>query len=183
VLCVPGNHDIPEIMARELSMAPFQVCGTRKLDAWQFVMLDSYDPGHVGGRLSALELARLDQTLRDSHEHAMICLHHHPVPMGSRWLDGIGLANADDFWRVVAAHKHVKAVAWGHVHQVYEGERNGVRVYATPSTGAQFLPASDGYAVDRRPPAFRSFKLHPDGRVDSRVHWVAEVALSQAASL
>ena len=183
VLCVPGNHDIPEIMTRELALAPFQVCGTRKLDGWQFVMLDSFDPGHVGGRLSDAELARLDETLRNSDEHAMLCLHHHPVPMGSRWLDGIGLANADEFWAVVEAHAHVKAVVWGHVHQVYEGERRGVRLFATPSTGAQFRPASDGYAVDRRPPAFRTFQLHADGRIDSCVHWVPDVCLPKAASL
>ena len=34
----------------------------------------------------------------------MVCLHHHPMPMGSRWLDGIGLANADEFWRIIDAH-------------------------------------------------------------------------------
>ena len=50
-------------------------------------MLDSYDPGHVGGRLTAQELERLDRALADSPAHAMVCLHHHPVEMGSRWID------------------------------------------------------------------------------------------------
>jgi len=31
----------------------------------------------------------------------MVCLHHHPVPMGSHWLDDIGLSNANEFWRLV----------------------------------------------------------------------------------
>ena len=61
-------------------------------------------PGHVGGRSTAHELERLDRALADSPAHAMVCLHHHPVAMGSRWLDTVGLANADDFWRVIDAH-------------------------------------------------------------------------------
>ncbi len=40
-------------MRRELAQAPFQICGTYATGGWQFIMLDSYDPGHVGGRLSA----------------------------------------------------------------------------------------------------------------------------------
>jgi len=180
VLCVPGNHDEPDAMRASLSEEPFQYCGTRTIGAWQFVMLDSYDPGHVGGRLAAGELARLDAALAASPAHALVCLHHHPVPMGSRWLDGIGLANADDFWSIIDLHPQVRAVAWGHVHQAYEGERNGVKLLGTPSTCAQFLPHSDRYAIDSRPPAYRRMELHDDGRVRSAVHWVQTVPARRA---
>ncbi len=173
VLCVPGNHDEPEVMRETLSDAPFQYCGTRAIGDWQFIMLDSYDPGHVGGRFTADELDRLDGALADCPAHAMVCLHHHPVAMHSRWLDDIGLANAEEFWRVIDAHPQVRGVTWGHVHQSYEGERNGVRLFATPSTGAQFLPDSDRYAVDSRPPAYRTFDLRADGGLESHVRWVA----------
>jgi Icc protein len=182
VLCIPGNHDEPAAMRLELDSAPFQVCGERTVGAWQFVMLDSYDPGHVGGRLTSLELARLDAALAGSAAHAVVCLHHHPISMGSHWLDGIGLANADEFWRIIDKHPQVRAIVWGHVHQVYDGCRGKVRLFATPSTGAQFLPASDRYAVDSRPPAYRTFELHADGRIDTTVHWVQALELPQAAA-
>ncbi|HEY0746352.1 MAG TPA: phosphodiesterase [Steroidobacteraceae bacterium] len=182
VLCIPGNHDEPEIMRRELTGAPFEICGTHAIGDWVFVMLDSYDPGHVGGRLTKNELARLEASLHYSPKHAMVCLHHHPIPMGSRWLDSVGLADAEEFWRVIDAHKNVRAVVWGHVHQAFEGSRGDVRLFATPSTGAQFLPKSDRYAVDSRPPAYRSFELHADGRIDSLVHWVQSAQLRQTAS-
>jgi len=182
VLCIPGNHDEPDAMRRALAMAPFQICGTYAVAGWQLVMLDSYDPGHVGGRLAQGELERLDRALSQSSEHAMVCLHHHPVDMGSRWLDSVGLANPDDFWRVIDAHAHVRAVAWGHVHQAYHGRRGRVHLYATPSTGAQFLPNSDRYAVDSRPPAYRSFVLHADGRLESAVHWVEAEPMRLAAA-
>jgi len=182
VLCIPGNHDEPEAMRKELTGAPFEICGAHTIGEWMFVMLDSYDPGHVGGRLTKNELARLDNALAGSPKHAMVCLHHHPVSMGSRWLDGVGLAEAHEFWRIIEAHENVRAVVWGHVHQAFEGKRGDVRLFATPSTGAQFLPKSDRYAVDSLPPAYRSFDLHADGRIDSQVHWVESAQLRQTAS-
>jgi Icc protein len=182
VLCIPGNHDEPAAMRQSLAQAPFQICGTHAAGGWQFIMLDSYDPGHVGGRLTVQELERLDRALAASGAHAMVCLHHHPVLMKSQWLDGIGLANADEFWRIIDAHSHVRAVAWGHVHQEYSGKRGSVELYATPSTGAQFLPHSDRYAVDSRPPAYRSFALQPDGRIHSEVFWVESLPMRQAAA-
>jgi 3',5'-cyclic-AMP phosphodiesterase len=182
VLCIPGNHDEPEAMRKELRDAPFQICGTHEAGDWQFIMLDSYYPGHVGGRLTSTELARLDAALARSPKHAMVCLHHHPIAMGSRWLDTVGLTQPDEFWRVIDAHAHVRAVVWGHVHQVYDGHRGTVRLFATPSTGAQFLPESERYAVDSRPPAFRQFDLHADGRIETVVHWIDKLPMQQAAA-
>lgn len=182
VLCIPGNHDEPEAMRKELAGAPFQICGTHEADGWQFIMLDSYDPGHVGGRLTAAELERLDNTLCSSPKHAMVCLHHHPILMASRWLDTVGLADPEAFWRVIDSHAHVRAVVWGHVHQVYDGKRGNVRLIATPSTGAQFLPGSDRYAVDSRPPAYRVFDLQADGRFETVVHWIEPMAMQQTAA-
>jgi Icc protein len=182
VLCIPGNHDEPEAMRSELTGEPFRICGAHTIGEWTFVMLDSYDPGHVGGRLTKNELARLDTALAQAPKHAMVCLHHHPIVMGSRWLDSVGLAEAQDFWSVIDRHTNVRAVVWGHVHQAFDGKRGDVRLLATPSTGAQFLPKSDRYAVDSAPPAYRSFELHADGGIDSQVHWVESAQLRQAAS-
>jgi len=179
VLCIPGNHDIPAAMVRELDGSPFQYCGGRTVGSWRIVMLNSYDPGQVGGRLTKKELERLDEELSRPQPNALVCLHHHPIATGSRWLDEIGLANADEFWRVIDAHPKVRAVVWGHVHQAFDGRRGAIRLYATPSTGAQFLPASDGFALDRRPPAYRHFNLHADGRLESQVHWLEAMPLQQ----
>lgn len=182
VLCIPGNHDEPAAMRLALAAPPFEYCGAHAFGAWQFIMLDSVDPGHVGGRLTPAELERLDRTLAGSRAHAMVCLHHHPVDMGSRWIDGIGLANPEDFWRVIDAHAHVRAVTWGHVHQEFEGRRGDVRLFATPSTGAQFLPLSDRYAIDERPPAYRRFDLAADGRMRSAVNWLATLPVQHTGS-
>ena len=182
VLCIPGNHDEPETMRAELNEDPFKICGAHTFGDWTFVMLDSYDPGHVGGRLNLNELARLEAALAAAPKHVMVCLHHHPIAMGSRWLDSVGLADAQSFWSIIDAHTNVRAVVWGHVHQAFDGTRGAVRLFATPSTGAQFLPKSDRYAVDSTPPAYRSFELNADGRIESQVHWVESTQLRQTAS-
>ncbi len=182
VLCLPGNHDEPDAMRRSLAEEPFQYCGTRKLGAWHIIMLDSYDPGRVGGRLAAAELERLDTALSNSPAHALVGLHHHPVAMGSRWLDAIGLANDGEFWRVIDSHAHVRGILWGHVHQPHDAVRNGVALMGTPSTCAQFLPGSDRFALDTRPPAYRVLNLQDDGRLHSEIHWVQPMAASRIAA-
>jgi Icc protein len=182
VLCIPGNHDEPDAMRHSLRGAPFEYCGTHPIGDWQFIMLDTCNPGHVGGRMTPGELARLDATLAASPAHAFVCMHHHPIAMGSRWLDDVGLANAEEFWGVIDAHPHVRGIAWGHVHQAYEGQRKGVRLFATPSTCAQFLPQSDRYALDSRPPAYRRFELRANGTIDSEVRWVDTMPLLQVAT-
>jgi len=177
VYCLPGNHDEPAAMRAELARAPFVCGGTVDLGAWRIVLLDSCVPGAADGRLSERALADLDSALAAAdHRHALVCLHHHPVPMSSRWLDRVGLTNADDFFRVLDAHRCVRAVLWGHVHQSFDSLRRNVRLLATPSTCAQFLPLSDEFAVDPRPPAYRTLELHPDGTVLTEVVWVEACA-------
>jgi Icc protein len=177
VYCIPGNHDEPVEMRAALAEPPFQVGGTALHGNWQLVMLDSYLHGMASGRLADAELARLDEALAaHSDRHALVCLHHHPVPMRSRWLDQVGLENADALFGVLDRHPQVRTLLWGHVHQAYDGRRHGVRLLATPSTCAQFAPGTDGFAIDRRPPAYRWLDLHDDGRVETGVEWVEEAA-------
>lgn len=173
VYCIPGNHDEPPAMARVLQGAPFQLGGSARFPGWVVVMLDSFLAGKAQGRLSPASLAELDATLKaHANLHALVCLHHHPVTMDSRWLDQVGLENPDEFFAVLDRHRNVRAVLWGHVHQTHAEERNGVKLLSTPSTCAQFLPRSDSFAIDRRPPGYRWLDLHADGRITSEVVWV-----------
>jgi Icc protein len=175
VLCLPGNHDEPQAMRRELAGEPFVLGGFVDIGGWRIVLLDSCIPGAASGALSAATLAELEQALGSAGKrHCMVCLHHHPVPMASRWLDRVGLTNAAEFLHTIDAHRNVRAIVWGHVHQTYDALRKGVRLLATPSTCAQFLPNSEDFAVDRRPPAYRTFELRADGSLLTEVVWVEQ---------
>lgn len=171
VLCIPGNHDFVPEMRAALAGPPFELDGPVDLGAWRFILLDSVVPQQAGGRISLEMLSKLDEELALSrHRHAMVCLHHHPVTMNSRWLDTVGLANANEFWSVIDSHPQVRAVVWGHVHQNFEGSRRGVRLLATPSTCAQFQPRADQFVIDDQPPAYRLLTLHSNGAIDTGVH-------------
>jgi Icc protein len=173
VYVTPGNHDAPGLMSAALSAPPFQCCGTALHDNWALFFLNTFAEGDDGGRLGAAQLKTLDRDLAAHAERdAVIFLHHHPMPMGCRWLDGVGLRDAEEFTAVVDAHSNIRSVVWGHVHQASDRTRNDVRWLSTPSTCAQFLPKSDDFALDTRPPGYRWLQLGDSGSVDTQVIWL-----------
>lgn len=183
VYTLPGNHDDPEPMRETLSDDPFQYCGYADIAGWRLIFLDTWLAIDAGGLLRDSELERLDGLLSDAgSKHALVCLHHHPVDMGSRWLDSVGLRNADQFLELIDRHSNVRGVVWGHVHQEYDNNRKGVRFMSSPSTCAQFKPHSDDFAMDERPPGFRWLKLAADGSIDSGVEWMKTPAAKTTAS-
>ena len=98
VYCLPGNHDVRDLMREALSEAPFHYCESLQQGDWLVVSLDSCITGQAGGRIEADELDRLDREIdASSASHVMVCLHHPPVLMDSRWLDSVGLENREEF--------------------------------------------------------------------------------------
>lgn len=173
VLCLPGNHDDVPAMRAALAEPPFQCGGTWDAGAWRVILLDSTIPGETAGRIAASELAFLEQALAAVPDrHALVCLHHHPVPLHSRWLDGVGLENGPQLLALLRRFSNVRAVVFGHVHQEHDAVHDGLRLIATPSTCSQFKPRSEQFAVDARPPAWRTLRLHADGRLETRLQWL-----------
>ena len=173
VLSIPGNHDDPKLMSELLNTGPFQLGGELRLGSWSLIMLSTFLAGEDAGGLGPARLSGLRKAL-EAHagQHVLVCMHHHPMPMGSAWLDGVALRDAPDFLRIIDANPHVKAVLWGHVHQASDRQRNNVRFLSTPSTCSQFLPGSDFFALDDRPPGLRWLELFADGRIKTAVDWL-----------
>ena len=175
VHCLPGNHDVRELMRAALDAPPFYYCEATEVDDWLIVGVDSCETDHAGGAITAAELDRLDAAIGASDaRHVMVCLHHPPVPMGSAWLDTVGLADGAQFLERIAASGRVRAAIFGHVHQAYDELHDGIRVVATPSTCRQFKPGSDEFAVDDKPPAYRRIELHADGGFETELIWVSD---------
>ena len=172
VYCLPGNHDDARALRSALARAPFQVGGHVDLGRWRLVLLDSSVPGRASGHLAGSELRRLREALETTDRHVMVCLHHQPVPMASRWLDALGLTNAAELLALLERYPTVRAISWGHVHQSFDSHWQGVRLLGTPSTGAQFLPLSSEFAIDTRPPAYRLLNLRADGTLATELVWV-----------
>jgi Icc protein len=171
--CVPGNHDVRELMQVVCRRPPFSYCATERVRDWLLVGLDSCVSGQAGGEVAKSELARFDDIVEaSSAKHVMVFLHHPPVPVGSAWLDTVGIKNGTAALKRLKATKRVRLLVFGHVHQPYDAEHHGIRIIGTPSTCRQFKPGSDDFALDDRSPAYRRITLHPDGSIDNELIWV-----------
>ncbi len=175
VHCVPGNHDIPELMQAVCGRPPFSYCAYEEIGDWLLVGIDSCVNGNAGGAVSREELDRLsDIVVRSPARHVLVSLHHPPVPMGSKWLDSVSLENGDEVLERLRTLNRIRAVLFGHVHQEYDDDYHGIRILATPSTCRQFKQGSDEFAVDDNPPAYRRIELARDGGVATELIWVNE---------
>ena len=145
---LPGNHDDRAKMHYVMGNNGFDQCNLVKAGNWAIALLDSHVPGQHAGEMNQDELDFLHQFL-DSHphHHALIALHHHPVPIESPWMDGMS-------------------------HQYFESERAHCRLLGTPSTCMQFTPRSEIFDVDDKAPAYRRLVLHRDGRLETDVKYI-----------
>ncbi|PMH39811.1 3',5'-cyclic-AMP phosphodiesterase [Vibrio sp. 10N.286.49.B3] len=168
---LPGNHDFRPNMSSILPSPQIQCVEHALLgDHWQLIMLDSQVVGVPHGRLSDQQLDLLEQLLEENPQrYTLILLHHHPLLVGSAWLDQHTLKDADQFWKIVDQYDQVQSVVCGHVHQDMDRLHNGVRVIATPSTCVQFKAHSDDFALDTLPPGWREIELLANGDIITKV--------------
>lgn len=166
IYLLPGNHDRLETMK--------QVFGEQEknnvLGDWQIVLLDSNDGNRYFGQLSRAELEFLEQSLQQTEKkHSLIALHHPPVDIASPWMDAMQVKNKDAFFAIIDQYRSPKAVIWGHIHQEFDQQREGVRLLSSPSTCSQFLPRSDQHQQDTLGPGYRWIELNGDGRIETGV--------------
>lgn len=172
---LPGNHDL----SGEMLQYAAQGYGEKivELGSWKLIFLDSSaaPDGCGSGSLSEPELEflalELEQTATD--RHILLLLHHHPVAIGSRWQDQIGLGNAEQFWSVVDGYPQVRAVIFGHVHQAHQLQRAQVKLFSIPATAAQFKAGTDEPEAELDPvlagPAYGCYQLFSDGEIRAEV--------------
>jgi len=177
-LCIPGNHDAPTALAALSGRPQLRVGGQHRVGRWQVCLLNTFVPDDARGRIAPAQLATLDKALaREPDRPALVVLHHHALPVGSRWLDGVALQEPERLFEVLDRHARVQAVVCGHVHQEYDGARRGVRYLATPSTCVQFLAHNDDFATDPAlDPGYRWLELGDDGTLTTGVVRVRVVA-------
>jgi Icc protein len=174
VYCLPGNHDEARSLHQSLGDGPVMYTGHARHGNWHFIFLDSTIPDSEAAHLSPKTLQTLETQLQAAPtDHTLVCMHHQPVLMGSRWLDTMAVDNREEFFAIIDRYPQVRGILWGHVHQQYDGMHNNVRLMSSPSTCVQFLPHSERFAVDNATPGYRWLELHPDGRIETGVERVA----------
>lgn len=178
-ICIAGNHDEIEVFKQlESNHCQFYTSNrVVKRGQWWFVLLNTAKPHCVEGYLQNKQWLRatLKKAATDG-KHVAIWMHHNPLLVGCAWLDQQILREADWFVNVITEFKTVvKGIFHGHVHQEFEGQIAGVRVWATPSTCFQFAPQQQRYQIDNICPGFRVVELHDDGSVVTQVLRINEL--------
>ena len=171
VFWIPGNHDFQpkmfDLLTKDnISAKKHILLGER----WQILLLDSQISGVPHGQLSEYQLDWLLAKLKEyPQRYSLVVLHHHILSTHSAWLDQHNLRNAHELAYVLAPFSNVKGILHGHIHQQVDGEWHGYKVMATPSTGIQFKPDSNTFALDTVQPGWREIELYADGRIETRV--------------
>lgn len=171
---LPGNHDNRDFMR--------QVFGDRVIErdernvfvdsigGWRLIGLDSQLPGEVQGQLGEAQCDWLARELAtEPNSPTAIFLHHPPLKVGTGWLDGIGLEDAERLLQRIRHAPQVKFVCCGHIHHEMTVTQQNTLQFTTPSTSVQFLPETEGLIPDLVPPGFRVFDLETDGSFRTRV--------------
>jgi Icc protein len=174
--CLPGNHDIPSKMKQIMNQDNVHCLPSVQAKGWSLIFLDSTIPNSDGGRINNSQQELLEVLLQaHPDKHTMICMHHHPVPVGSRWMDTMVLEKPDAFFKLIDTNPQVKAVLCGHIHQAFDTEYRGVRLMGTPSTCVQFIPRVDDFAIDATPPGYRWLSLQPDGSIQTGLNSLPKI--------
>ena len=166
VLALPGNHDDAVLLAEIFPGSPVDKISVSEHGPWQIIRLNSSLPGKPEGRLSEEMLAELEGLLdKNKQRPCLIALHHQPIAIGSPWIDKYPLIEPQAFLQIVDQHPDVKAVIWGHVHQVFETSRKGTAMLGSPSSAINGLPGAKRFIPDPMGPAYRWLELKEDGTV------------------
>jgi Icc protein len=176
---IPGNHDDIDYINKVYQHYNILNQKHMILDHWQIIMLDSKKLNAVEGYLDDDQFELMEESLGTYPEHhTLIFMHHHPVPVGSHWLDNLMLTNAERFWEFIREFKNIRAVICGHVHQEFESQTQGVAFYSTPSTCFQFKRNSARFGVEPLMPGYRTIQLFADGTLKTAVHRLETFALN-----
>lgn len=175
---LPGNHDFKPSMysvypSSQIQEETYVQVGKN----WQIILLDSQAEGSPHGYLSDEQLAYLDSKLQQNPDRfSLVLLHHHPLLVGSKWLDTHCLHNSEAFWEVIHSHQNVNCILCGHVHQDFHQQHQGVDVITSPSTCIQFKPNSDEFALEQVSPGWRTLTLKANGSIETQVYRLADEA-------
>lgn len=174
---IAGNHDCRESARSHFFASNLGFEGEYEIANWVVIALNSAHSGRTDGCLDAAEWARLEETVKRFPEHWLaVAVHHPPLPIGSRWLDRIGLENGAELIAWLQEKPRARLCLFGHAHQEFMLHVGALQVLGCPATSAQFQPQSAEFALSNEASGYRWIELGADGNVHSEVVRVAGTA-------
>lgn len=139
-----GNHDARDTMRDAFPDAGWADDGflhyTLETSAGTFIVVDTVDAGHGGGRLCEARLRWLRQQLletRDAGKDVYLFMHHAPMDLGIHGMNLIGMANPADLVAVLQGSSHVRHLFFGHLHRTCHGSWRGIPFSTVKATAHQ----------------------------------------------
>lgn len=164
---LPGNHDTFKNMPNDILEK--YVFSTADIGAWKFIFLDTSIPDVDHGNLAKNEFDRLKSFLQENEENnTIVCMHHPPIDVGSEFIDVLGLANKDQFWKVIQQNPRPKAIFFGHVHQVINENKDGILLSSPPSACLQWVPKSREFACNPNGEGYQTIMLMQNGTIATK---------------
>lgn len=174
---LPGNHDLNDVFHTVWGEHAHAITD---IGRWRLVLLDSCIAGSSAGHVAPNQLDLLRQASDTADDrHVLVAVHHNPIPIGSRWLDGMMIDNGHEVLSALQTCPNVRGLIWGHVHQEFDSvynfgsTRQALRMLAAPATCVQFRPRSAAFCIDTVEPGYRWLELHDDGQIVTEVVRVA----------
>lgn len=173
---LPGNHDVQPNIHDYLPSQFIQNKTLVEIGSWRILLLDSTIPNETPGYISTAQLQSLENTLAKMADNSVLIAIHHHLLFDEHFENTYEIKNSAAFFDILDKFKNVKAVIYGHVHQIIEIKRNRVHYLSCPSTAKQFkwdLAANKIEMDELLSPGWRWLTLYEDGSFESRVEWVS----------
>ncbi len=127
---VLGNHDdrpaFLEVFGAGAACDTGHVQSLLRQDGHAVILLDSHEPGRLGGALYGERLNWLDRALAEVADMPVIVIVHHPPYRLMSTVDRIGLDDAGPLMARLAAHGQVRQVISGHIHRTSSAIVGGI---------------------------------------------------------
>jgi 3',5'-cyclic-AMP phosphodiesterase len=153
-----GNHDDRDtflsIFGAALDDPQGRVSKALDVGGYRVILLDTSEPGLVGGRLCQNRRDWLAERLEEAKDRPVIIVqHHHANPLWAP-VDAINLADAEAYAALLHQHEDVRQVIAGHVHMPTAGLWRGIPM--TTLSGSH-------YAVSPHVPGVPGKQRHFEG--------------------
>ena len=170
----PGNHDDVDIINKvfDMNWVKDKVDYSFNINGWFVNVIDTSVYPEVLGELSDDQLKNLKNNLeQNKNKPTIVFMHHHPLLLNSAWLDRYILKDAEKFINLIKLNPQVKAVLFGHIHQVFERNINGTFYGSAPASCYQVLPKTEMFTIEKLSAGYRLIELDGD-KFSSKVVWV-----------
>lgn len=149
-----GNHDdraaFLTVFGEGRDDPQGRVSATIDAAGHRIILLDTTEPGLVGGRLCQGRLEWLAARLDEAADRPVIIVqHHHANPLFLP-VDRIILENADDYLAVLKRHPDVRQVIAGHVHLPTAALWKGIPMTTLAGSHYSVSPQVPGVPGDQR---------------------------------